>query len=693
MNLIMVIHCHQPVGNFEHVFGMAHDRCYRPLLDLLEAFPEVRVGLHFSGPLLEWFEKRRPDTLELIAGLVERGQVEPLSGGFFEPLLASIPVQDARGQLLMMNDYLENRFGRKPRGFWLTERVWDPALPLTLAGTGMEYTVVDDTHFYYAGLKPDEIYGRYVTEKEGHTLSLLATPITMRYIIPFKPVEEVIGYLRGLEETGHNVALYGDDGEKFGLWPGTYEWVIEKGWLERFFSSITDNREWLKTILPGEFAISSPPLGRIYLPQASYEEMTEWALPPEQGRALEDIIYSLKDQGRWDEWRPFVRGGVWDNFLVKYDEANRMHKKMLLLSERVGLDDKARDYLWRAQCNCAYWHGVFGGLYLGHLRRAVHENLIKAQALLMEKSGDDLQLLRLDFDKDGAEEILVSNRKLSFGLDPDCGGGLFDISHLSRALNLSDTLTRRPEAYHRHLDEASQDGGSGGQGVASIHDLGGAGDKDLAHLLVFDRYTKTSLLDHFLGAKVAPEGYAVNEYQESGDFVQGTYRVEEAFISSGKAFIEMARKGRVDGLDLAVRKIIRVGKDARVVVDYEFECKGNEPISTRYGCEFNLTLYSDQDRERYYSIPEAGRRREVPEIGQEENLTRFELVNGPDRLCAFFSFSMPVSAWFFPLMTVSKSEEGFERIYQGSSLLFLHPLNLTPGQKTRFQIQLELKEV
>ena len=693
MNLIMVIHCHQPVGNFDYVFDMAHDKCYRPLLDLIEAYPDVKVGLHFSGPLLEWLEKHRPDTLELMTGLVERGQVEPLSGGFFEPLLASIPVRDAKGQLLMMNDYLENRFGFKPRGFWLTERVWDPALPLTLAGTGMEYTVVDDTHFYYAGLRPDEIYGRYVTEKEGHTLSLLATPMTMRYIIPFKPVEEVMGHLRGLEETGHNVALYGDDGEKFGLWPGTYEWVIETGWLNRFFASITDNREWLKTILPGEFATSSSPLGRIYLPQASYEEMTEWALPPEQGQALEEIISSLKDQGRWDEWRPFVRGGVWDNFLVKYDEANRMHKKMLFLSERVWQDDEARDHIWRAQCNCAYWHGVFGGLYLGHLRRAVHENLIKAQALLIEKSVDDLQLLKLDFDKDGAEEILVSNRNLSFGLDPNRGGGLFDICHLGRALNLSDTLTRRPEAYHRHLNEARQDEGAGGEGIASIHDLGGAGEEDLAGMLIFDRYTKVSLLDHFLGAEVSPEGYAANEYPESGDFVQGKYRVEEAFVSSDEAFIELRRRGRVDGLDLGVKKTIRAGKDARVIVDYLFECQGNEPISTRYGCEFNLTLYSDEDQERYFRIPEKGRRREVPEMGEEENLTRFELVNGPDRLCALFSFSIPVSAWFFPLMTVSKSETGFERTYQGSSLLFLHTLNLSPGEKTRFQIQLELNEL
>jgi len=44
-------------------------------------------------------------------------------------------------------------------------------------------------------------------------------------------------------------------------------------------------------------------------------------------------------------------------------------------------------------------------------------------------------------------------------------------------------------------------------------------------------------------------------------------------------------------------------------------------------------------------------------------------------------------------MTISKSEKGFERTYQGSSLLFLHPMDLSPGEKARFQIELELVEI
>ena len=693
MKLVMLIHCHQPVGNFNHVFELAHKKCYRPLLDLLAAHASVKVGLHFSGPLLEWFEQYQPGSLDLLAHLIARGQVEPLSGGFFEPLLASVPVRDARDQVKRMNDYLIRRFGRKPTGFWLTERIWDANLPLILDGTGMEYTVVDDTHFYYAGLKPGDIYGRYVTEKEGRTLSLLATPMAMRYQIPFKPVEEVLYNLQRLEESGHTLAVYGDDGEKFGLWPGTYQWVIQKGWLEKFFTSIADNSDWLSTVLPGDFVSSSSPLGRLYLPQASYEEMTVWALPPEQSQALEDIITSLKNEGRWEKWRPFVRGGIWDNFLIKYDEANRMHKKMLFLSEMAAEDQEAREFLWRGQCNCAYWHGLFGGLYMGHLRRAVYENLIRAQARLQEKHGAGLNLLRFDFDKDGSEEILVFGPALSLGLDPGRGGGIFDLCHLPLALNLCDTLTRRREAYHHRLHDLRKDRGGDREGIESIHDLVQAKEEDLERLLVFDTYTRSSLLDHFLGAEADPEGYASNDYPELGDFVQGQYLVGQARVSSGEALVELTRIGRVSGGDLMVKKMIRSGMEACIRVDYEFECMGSEPVSALYGCEFNLTLYSDRDKERYYLAPESSRRREVSETGEEKDLTRFDLVNRPDRLRTAFSFSSPVSVWFFPLMTISMSEEGFERTYQGSSLLFLHPLDMAPGQKAHLHMKLDLIEL
>jgi len=302
IELIMVFHCHQPVGNFDSIFNMAIKRCYLPLLKILDEHPLFRCGLHFSGPLLEWMEDSCPEALVILERLIRRGQVEPFSGGFYEPILSSIPINDARGQILKMNRYMESRFDYKPKGLWLTERIWDPMLPWLLDGTGLRYTIVDDTHFFYAGLNKDQIYAPYITEKHGKELILFATPIKMRYIIPFKEVDQVIEHLHSLDDKGHDIAVYGDDGEKFGIWPGTYEWVIKKGWLKGFIKKVIENGEWLKTTVPGEYIekyiASNRSFERIYIPEASYEEMTEWALPALKTKKLESIIKELKTKTR-----------------------------------------------------------------------------------------------------------------------------------------------------------------------------------------------------------------------------------------------------------------------------------------------------------------------------------------------------------------------------------------------------------
>ena len=689
LNLVMAIHCHQPVGNFDDVFERACDRCYQPVLEILRDNPLIRTGMHMSGSLLEWIEAYRPAILDLLGALVERGQVEVISGGFFEPLLSTIPVRDARGQTKKLNQYLESRFGHRPKGFWLTERIWDPGLPSVLAGTGLRYTIVDDTHFYYAGLKPDEIYGPYITEKEGKTLTLLATPMMLRYLIPFKPVEEVIAHLRHLEQTGKKVVVYGDDGEKFGLWPGTHEWVIQKGWLQAFFQAVAENAEWLGTKTPGDLIDEMRPLGRLYLPQASYEEMTEWALPPDRAEVLEDIIASLKQEGRWEEWRPFVRGGTWDNFLVKYDETNRMHKKMIFLSDSLPRDSEGVEYLWRSQCNCAYWHGVFGGLYLGHLRRAVYQNLLRAQASLPLAEGNIPEIEMVDVDKDGEDEVVIRGSVLSLALSPARGGGIFELSHVPLALNLSDVLTRRHEAYHRRLKELAREHGNDHSRAQSIHEAVFAKDKGLEETLIYDRYPRTSFLDHFLPRECSVDEYSTSVYRELGDFFAEPYLVTETSAAEDGGRVTLTRTGHVGPAGMTVQKTLFVERQGEVRMKWEMTSLADAPVSCVYGCEWNLTLFSDRDPERYYLV-NGKTRREVAETGVEENAADFSLVNGPDHLKAVFAFSRPATVWFFPLMTVSMSEEGFERTYQGSSFLFAYPLELAKGETDRFSCSMRI---
>src|SRR5437667_154173 len=203
------------------------------------------------------------------------------------------------------------------------------------------------------------------------------------YLVPFKPPATIATYLRELRAAGRPLAVLADDGEKFGGWPGTHDWVYRRGWLVQFLEGmaalVADGDVRLTT--PSAALAEVPSAGLAYLPTASYREMEGWALPPAAAARLVTLERDLGEARVAGPDGALVRGGHWRNFLVKYPEANRMHKKMLALSalcRERGNPAAPRRAIGRAQCNDAYWHGVFGGLYLPHLRAAIWQNLALA---------------------------------------------------------------------------------------------------------------------------------------------------------------------------------------------------------------------------------------------------------------------------------------------------------------------------
>src|SRR5207249_2691019 len=166
------VHNHQPIGNFDHVMVEATERAYRPFLERLEQRPEVRLSVHCTGSLLEWLRERSPRTFDLLGTVVARGQVELLTGGFYEPILAILPDHDKIGQIERLTEFLKGHFGVRPRGMWLAERVWEPQLPRALRAAGVEYVLVDDSHFALAGFDPETLAGYYLTEEQGAVLGV-----------------------------------------------------------------------------------------------------------------------------------------------------------------------------------------------------------------------------------------------------------------------------------------------------------------------------------------------------------------------------------------------------------------------------------------------------------------------------------------------------------------------------------------
>src|SRR3989454_3616897 len=332
-HLSLLIHAHQPCGNFEHVLEKAYDSSYLPFIEHLEKHPKVHLGLHYSGPLLTWIEQHRPEYFVRLKKLVQSGQVELVGGGFYEPILVSIRPEDQHEQIARLAAYLEKHFGKPPSGAWLAERVWEPQLPSALASANVAYTLVDDMHFLAAGFEPEELFGAYIAEDRGKTVWLYPGQKALRYLIPFGKVEDVIAYLRDAASVHPGgVAAMGDDMEKFGVWPGTYEHCYKGGWLADFFAALEKNSDWLKVCTPAEYLASHAPLGRADLPTAAYTEMMEWALPTRVRQRYHEV---LKEFSARPEVLSFIRGGSWRGFFRKYPESNLLHKKMLRVSARI----------------------------------------------------------------------------------------------------------------------------------------------------------------------------------------------------------------------------------------------------------------------------------------------------------------------------------------------------------------------
>jgi hypothetical protein len=434
----------------------------------------------------------------------------------------------------------------------------------------------------------------------------------------------------------------------------------------------------------------------------------EGALPAEASKSLVECRHQLEQEGRLAAFRPFLHGGFWDGFLVKYAESNQMHKRMLDVSERIahasikGQVSEARELLWRAQANDAYWHGLFGGLYLSNLRHETYRNLIAAEDQLdrAAHAGDPhpdwLDLRVMDLDKDGDEEVLIATTTLGLCLAPAYGGSLVELDYRPAQFNLLNVLTRRPEAYHEKLSQASTESESRGGPPKPIHELK-VKEPGLDRMLLYDRHRRVSLLDRFLDLETSWEALDRIDEVERGNCVGGRYRLDKPQIKSGTATVNLSFTGTVRLKDrtipIQIRKVYRVsaGRE-QVTVSYELTNQGQEVGAMRFGIEWNLTLLAGDDPQRYYEWP-GGEPVRLRERGGRDQIEWFSMVDEWHRFRVTFRLDRPEDIWYAPIETISQSEDGFERTYQGSAILTSCCLFLHPGRPERLEARLDISEL
>lgn len=718
IHLGLLLHNHQPVGNFPWVFQQVYAESYLPMIEALERHPEVRLSLHYTGSLLDWIEEVHPEFLERIAALAGRNQIEIVSGGYYEPILPSIPDNDKVAQIRRLTARIEQDFGTQASGMWLAERVWEPGLPRLLREAAIEWTILDDVHFKNVGLEDHDLYGYYATEDQSSILKVFATSKGLRYTIPWRPVSETIEQLRSLATLdGKRIVAMGDDGEKFGSWPdtGPYCWGSNghSGWVEEFFTALELNSDWLHTTPLGEYARNYPALGRIYLPTSSYIEMTEWALPPRKSYIFGKLLHQLEDERREDILQ-FMRGGFWRNFLVRYHEINNQHKKMLRVHDALynsgATPETGLVQLWKAQANDTYWHGLFGGIYMGHVRSAIYHHLIKAEnAADQAQSGTGhwQHYTFTDFDRDSQDELIVESDQQNLYIDPQRGGTLFEWDMRRSMHNMLSVMTRHEESYHQTLRQYEQErrqrevaykatnaSNQDHNQPASPHTAVRTKEPNLDQLLVIDSYRRYSLIDHFFAPSVNLESFAQVRYEEQGNFIELPYDTQVKQDTNGIT-ITMTRLGQVKRAGALGPLPVRLTKtlfmpvgEEKLVVNYTMHNYGQTRLQTRFASEWNIHLLGGGGNDlAYYRIPgQELANSHFDSTGEVSQIRNFHIGNTWIQQDMGFSLSIPTTLWRFSIDTVTGSEAGFERNHQGSCLTLLWPVLLEADQTWSVEI-------
>lgn len=718
INFPIVFHFHQPVDQFSFIYEDVYKKSYKPLIDNIFEFADVKFTLHFSGNLLEWLLNNKPDFIEKLKIMAKRNQIEIIGGGYYEPIFAIIPYRDKIAQMKKLSDLIKSEFGLEVKGAWLSERVWEPNYPSFLNDVGLKYVIVDDNHFRSTGITEQGTFYTYITEDEGKTLRIFPINEELRYLTPWKPTYMSIEYLKkAADEKGDRCVLLISDAEKMGVWGTTHQICYVDGhghqegdggkpFISAFFEQIKNNT-WIKSLTLSEYMEQYPAKSLIYLPTASYDKMEEWVLPTEIRKNFKIIRKSLKEDEKKKETYQFLRGGFWRYFLVKYPESNNMHKKMIyvrnklinteenllqvqneqLISVILKKITEAWDEIYKAQCNDCYWHGLFGGVYLQFLRFSVYTHLINAEKIIDEinilinpKRRSYIYITPMDFLKDSRTEYLIESDIFNIYLNPSDGGTIFELDYKPKSYNLLNTLTRWPEAYHDSKKLESKE-------------------------VMVDRFKKNLLRLRVVHDDVEFKQLQADQYNEFGDFVNESFNVTSTEKEGKIAVIEMEKIGSIKDTDTDQRNPVRITKDIyvedneiRVILRIDFdEIPEYEEILSRI--IKNLTLAVDipfffnGDTTKFQ-----WNSKQIDFKNEKESVLLQPFTYTGSHFRAYdesydLNFEFDISSKNnsikinkFPIIAYAYTEEGYREIYQGVNVITLFKLNKSLEINLKFKI-------
>lgn len=619
----------QPVGSTDEQLETVYKNSYRPFLKLLYAYPKIKAALHYSGIILEWFHEKHPEIVILLNEMVKSRQIELIGGPFYNPILSIIPNKDRISQIEYLTTYIRKHFGKRPRGCWIPEKIWEPTLSSNIKNSGMEYTFLDEELFRKAGIEKSKINRVYITEDQGKHIHVF--PINKDLSEDFDNPEIIIDTLlkTSISEESQVFTMMIDGNGRFAS-----DSFVKDGWFEKLFILLTENSREIQTINPGRYIRTLGAVKKIYFPCTTNE------------------MYFRH------------------NF-SKYVESNFLYSKMMymsILASQVKRDKvrkkNAREEIMMSQCNAPYWHKDFSGIYENSLRKTAYKHLINAEKSTREKGIFSTSLSSNDFDFDGGDEYLYQGQYINAYVHK-LGGVLFELDYLLTSWNYLDTMTRYRESYHQK--EHEQNG--------------------------FDWYSRNAFIDHFLDENCNIDDFSSMRYKELGSFVNSEYSLDDLdrekktldLECSGTVVIKKIKK------KLKISKRFNFKKNS-IQVKYKIKNLSDENVELNFASELNLSLHNIADIQIIKDGAKDNPIDIDQDKLDSDNIREIIIHEISKKVTISISGSDNFSLWEFPVHTLTKKFDKIESIYQSNCFLLRWPVSIKSAKEWTSSIIIKLEK-
>ncbi len=620
--------------------------------------------MYYSGELLSWLIDKHDGVQMLFNDIFKSRKIEILGGGYYSPLFSLIPRKDRVSQIELMTTEIRKRFGKRTRGMWITEKVWEPGMPMTMNYSGMEFTFLDEEFFEDAGLFNGELYQPCTTEDQGKKVVIF--PISNRLISQFPLVspeemlEQILDCGSDKEERVISLLLNGEDLDL------ATDGSVQR--IEHFFDLIHKNRKKIDVVLPGKLVREYGRMKKVYFGCVSPGDIGRWSGPVFREQISNE--HELQTGGKETPARrkPVNTQSFFRHFLAKYPESNFLYSRMIdvhfLISQVRG--DKQRKKsaeleLYKSQNHSAFWHGGGSpGIYSAEGRRLAYASLIEAEKITRERSGFRAAFSKEDFDMDGLDELIYRGLSLNINIHLK-GGSVFELDYFRTPHNYQGTMARHREWYHED----------------DINDF----------------YTRNSFIDHFFRPDEKIENFFNMTYRENGDFVSGIYEVDK-FNKERKDAL-LSRLGSVitrkSKFSVQVNKKYSFKRNS-IIVEYEIVNKSDAVLSTTFASEMNLAFGSINGPaiSMVTNVNGIGINQDK-EIFTQNEVKELLIYDKPRKANIILESDVEYDLWSFPVYTKTGTGKVVEELYQSTCFVPIWNLLLAPGKSWTNSLQLKIE--